>query len=254
MFLEINGSESKKNPLFFRRKVRLKLPEITENDTSNIFQQNVNSDYSNYDHVSFFTGFYRSKLWTFGGLWWERHATYLLEFLFLWLPKFNFLKLKNCQWNRMKWIALWKVVVWRVHLSFPLFGIIAKNSFPVTFSAEVLTTIETSRQTMTMRLFLLIGILIGLSQARSTNVDPNATLSFFFTADPQFGWGASYSGNEERYYSFTTFIILTFRYYVHICNRRFITVITRSALLLTMLRWSVKKAFFLLSLLSDKYT
>ena len=27
----------------------------------------------------------------------------------------------------------------------------------------------------------------------------NATVSFFFTADPQFGWGSSYSGNEERY-------------------------------------------------------
>ena len=27
----------------------------------------------------------------------------------------------------------------------------------------------------------------------------NATISFFFTADPQFGWGSSYSGNEERY-------------------------------------------------------
>ena len=26
----------------------------------------------------------------------------------------------------------------------------------------------------------------------------NATVSFFFTADPQFGWGSSYSGNEER--------------------------------------------------------
>ena len=26
----------------------------------------------------------------------------------------------------------------------------------------------------------------------------NATLSFFFTADPQFGWGTYYSGNEER--------------------------------------------------------
>ena len=34
--------------------------------------------------------------------------------------------------------------------------------------------------------------------ARVTSVDPNATVSFFFTADPQFGWGASYSGNEER--------------------------------------------------------
>ncbi len=33
---------------------------------------------------------------------------------------------------------------------------------------------------------------------RATNVNANATLSFFFTADPQFGWGASYSGNEER--------------------------------------------------------
>ena len=27
----------------------------------------------------------------------------------------------------------------------------------------------------------------------------NSTISFFFTADPQFGWGSSYSGNEERY-------------------------------------------------------
>ena len=26
----------------------------------------------------------------------------------------------------------------------------------------------------------------------------NATLSFFFTGDPQFGWGTYYSGNEER--------------------------------------------------------
>ena len=33
----------------------------------------------------------------------------------------------------------------------------------------------------------------------SAIVDPNASISFFFTADPQFGWGASYSGNEERY-------------------------------------------------------
>ena len=29
----------------------------------------------------------------------------------------------------------------------------------------------------------------------------NATVSFFFTSDPQFGWGSSYSGNEERYCS-----------------------------------------------------
>ena len=28
----------------------------------------------------------------------------------------------------------------------------------------------------------------------------NSTISFFFTADPQFGWGSSYSGNEERYF------------------------------------------------------
>eukprot|EP00093_Oithona_nana_P004755 04755.XXX_40063_40587_1 [CDS] Oithona nana genome sequencing. len=35
-------------------------------------------------------------------------------------------------------------------------------------------------------------------ETRITNVDPNATISFFFTSDPQFGWGASYSGNEER--------------------------------------------------------
>ena len=26
----------------------------------------------------------------------------------------------------------------------------------------------------------------------------NATLSFFFTGDPQFGWGTYYSGNVER--------------------------------------------------------
>jgi hypothetical protein len=26
----------------------------------------------------------------------------------------------------------------------------------------------------------------------------NYTISFFFTSDPKFGWGSSYSGNEER--------------------------------------------------------
>ena len=40
---------------------------------------------------------------------------------------------------------------------------------------------------------------LTLVETRITNVDPNATISFFFTSDPQFGWGASYSGNEERY-------------------------------------------------------
>ena len=34
--------------------------------------------------------------------------------------------------------------------------------------------------------------------ARTNFVDPNATVSFFFTADPQFGWGSTYSGNEQR--------------------------------------------------------
>jgi hypothetical protein len=26
----------------------------------------------------------------------------------------------------------------------------------------------------------------------------NYTISFFFTSDPQFGWGSSYGGNEQR--------------------------------------------------------
>ena len=47
-------------------------------------------------------------------------------------------------------------------------------------------------------LWLTLTWSYSLAEARSNNVDPNATLSFFFTADPQFGWGASYSGNEER--------------------------------------------------------
>ena len=35
-------------------------------------------------------------------------------------------------------------------------------------------------------------------QPNSLDNSNNATLSFFFTADPQFGWGTYYSGNEER--------------------------------------------------------
>ena len=49
--------------------------------------------------------------------------------------------------------------------------------------------------------FLVVFIFLLKSQesmARTNFVDPNATVSFFFTADPPFGWGASYSGNEER--------------------------------------------------------
>ncbi len=46
------------------------------------------------------------------------------------------------------------------------------------------------------------SISLSYQPMNSNNVDPtgnsNATLSFFFTADPQFGWGTYYSGNEER--------------------------------------------------------
>lgn len=56
-----------------------------------------------------------------------------------------------------------------------------------------------SRQRM-LRPFLALCTLLSSCcvDGRGHLVDPNATLSFFFTADPQFGWGASYSGNEER--------------------------------------------------------
>ena len=51
-----------------------------------------------------------------------------------------------------------------------------------------------------IQIFLLTCLIkANFVLGRITNVDPNATISFFFTADPQFGWGASYSGNEERY-------------------------------------------------------
>ena len=46
--------------------------------------------------------------------------------------------------------------------------------------------------------FLVVFLKSKESLARTNFVDPNATVSLFFTADPQFGWGASYSGNEER--------------------------------------------------------
>ena len=42
-------------------------------------------------------------------------------------------------------------------------------------------------------LFSLIA-LVGLNDGTISN----STISFFFTSDPQFGWGSSYSGNEER--------------------------------------------------------
>ena len=48
------------------------------------------------------------------------------------------------------------------------------------------------------RSVVIVVTYLTLVETRITNVDPNATISFFFTADPQFGWGASYSGNEER--------------------------------------------------------
>ncbi len=45
--------------------------------------------------------------------------------------------------------------------------------------------------------FFITSCALMLSMT-SAITDPNATISFFFTADPQFGWGNSYSGNEER--------------------------------------------------------
>ena len=50
----------------------------------------------------------------------------------------------------------------------------------------------------------LIYSLIVLIRSNDGTVS-NSTISFFFTADPQFGWGSSYSGNEERY-------LLSYRY------------------------------------------
>ena len=62
-----------------------------------------------------------------------------------------------------------------------------------------------TQRTMAAKLnfWSIFGLLVFLSKlknslARTNFVDPNATVSLFFTADPQFGWGASYSGNEER--------------------------------------------------------
>lgn len=43
-----------------------------------------------------------------------------------------------------------------------------------------------------------LSILVDSVAGTTLLADPNATISFFFTADPQFGWGTSYSGNEER--------------------------------------------------------
>ena len=40
---------------------------------------------------------------------------------------------------------------------------------------------------------------LGVLVKRNNGTVSNSTISFFFTADPQFGWGSSYSGNEERY-------------------------------------------------------
>ena len=45
------------------------------------------------------------------------------------------------------------------------------------------------------------SITLNYQQSSGNSVESgnnNATLSFFFTADPQFGWGTYYSGNEER--------------------------------------------------------
>jgi hypothetical protein len=45
------------------------------------------------------------------------------------------------------------------------------------------------------------SITLSYQQSSGNSVESgnnNATLSFFFTGDPQFGWGTYYSGNEER--------------------------------------------------------
>lgn len=68
----------------------------------------------------------------------------------------------------------------------------------------------------------LIYSLIVLIRSNDGTVS-NSTISFFFTADPQFGWGSSYSGNEERYilsYEFQTlftsviFFLIMYRKYL----------------------------------------
>ena len=61
------------------------------------------------------------------------------------------------------------------------------------------TNLELKAINMTTAIYIgLIYSLIVLIRSNDGTVS-NSTISFFFTADPQFGWGSSYSGNEERY-------------------------------------------------------
>ena len=68
----------------------------------------------------------------------------------------------------------------------------------------------------------LIYSLIVLIRSNDGTVS-NSTISFFFTADPQFGWGSSYSGNEERYllshkyrslFTYVIFLLIMYRKYL----------------------------------------
>ena len=50
-------------------------------------------------------------------------------------------------------------------------------------------------RTMFIEFLFSLIVLVG----RNDGTISNSTISFFFTSDPQFGWGSAYSGNEERY-------------------------------------------------------
>ena len=45
-----------------------------------------------------------------------------------------------------------------------------------------------------LKLVFTLIVLVGCNDGTVSNY----TISFFFTSDPQFGWGSAYGGNEER--------------------------------------------------------
>ena len=66
-------------------------------------------------------------------------------------------------------------------------------------------------ETIKMKSVIYVGLIYSLIVLIGSNdgTVSNSTISFFFTADPQFGWGSSYSGNEERYILSYKFRILS---------------------------------------------